>query len=551
MYRMNAGSGRRVDAVAVDGEARLEVPSRFAPGAENCEITYLFRRGRVLGDVPVTLEIKDKDNTVVVQNDNLADGGDREDKFNWDGRNTGGDLVTPQKSPYTVTLRVGDVITRTGTVNVEVGMLQISVTHDAQKLFMNDPEGNIEVYATVKLRRKVGDFTPSAVPLQVKWSFEVADENLTVNDSFEFDTSTHKKLGKKDNSSAIHFAAHTNSTAESDDNYQQTCKSISNVTGEHLGKAFINFKPSGVGGDRFTIRAQILEDDNSTVIIEIESPPEEVWRRINFSDVYTMHDETFLNNATTRANIAPAFETNAFVKYTRDTITNLAESLSVRYIGTYQSGGGAGNWPADYSPSNLESSPNQLQPTAQQLSDYAYTGTDSARIIAKNTAKTAIENKAALWYNAVIDAYRQSVNDWFSDAGINDTENSLLAVKYYHPKLSAQGTDGVTNFWPTGIEINLANPGSGLTINGDPDRATWRQVLGFNRGKISVIFKNYSSNAQLIATCRHEIGHGTKSVFKRDTFGDGDHSSSGLMTAFSGSSEFSNTCIQILRGEHR
>ena len=546
---MRAGTARRVDAIAVDGEANLSVPTRFAPGAENCEINYIFRRGVVLGDVPVTLEIKDKDDTVVAQEDDLADGGDREDIFDWDGRDTGGDFVTPQKSPYTVTLKMGDIVTRICTVNVEIGMMQISLINDAPRMYMNDPNQEIAVEAIIKLRRTNGTFAKSAVPQEVKWSYVASSNNMSRRKSFEYNSAGHLKLGKKN--SDVHWSAHPNSTARSDDNYQQACLSQSVAAGLNLGKAFINFKPTGVGGDTFTIKGEIFEDDNSTLFIDIVSAPFVVWRRINFSDVYTMHDENYINNSSSHDNIRPAYDREAFVHYRRNAVTNLDAALSVRYIGLYIAGGGQQNWPVDFAPWVLETYPNQLTPTAQELANYSYRGINPKRLIQILSAKTAIENKAQLWFEAIVQRYRQATTAWFNDAGIDDTQNSLLAVKYYHPKLSGQGLDGVTNFWPAGIQINLANPHSGRTLKGHPDRPSWRNVKGFNRRRISVIFKNYPSPDRLITTCRHEIGHATKSTFYRDRFGTGDHSKSGLMTATASSNTFRNADIRILRGRHR
>ena len=207
------------------------------------------------------------------------------------------------------------------------------------------------------------------------------------------------------------------------------------------------------------------------------------------------------------------------------------------------------SWPGDFSPTKLETTPNQLQPTAQELNDYNYSGTDPAKLAKKSQAKTTIEAKAQEWFNAIIEDYQSCLSNWFAAASVQGGD-TILAVQYYHPKLSGLA-DGSTNFWPAGITINLANPGSGLNQPGDPDRATLREVQGFNRNGISVIFKNYGTTARLQIVCRHEIGHATKSAFKRELFGVGDHSSYGLMTPYGDSRKFSNDDIKILRGFKR
>jgi hypothetical protein len=233
------------------------------------------------------------------------------------------------------------------------------------------------------------------------------------------------------------------------------------------------------------------------------------------------------------------------VVYERGAVTTLAVALTAKYIGLYDPGapGKQAAWPADFSPTKLETSPNQMQPTATELADYA-----SANPMKQAVAKLAIDAKAQLWFDAIIADYGNRVSNWFTAAAIPGG-NSLLAVQYYHPKLSNLGTDGQTNFWPPGVSINMANHGTGMNIPGHPDSKTWREVQGFNRGGISVIFKNYGSAGRLQIICRHEIGHGTKSAFKRAEFGAGDHSNSGLMTPYGSGALFSVADSGKLRGK--
>jgi hypothetical protein len=206
------------------------------------------------------------------------------------------------------------------------------------------------------------------------------------------------------------------------------------------------------------------------------------------------------------------------------------------------------NWPADYSPSSLETSANQMQPTADELDKYAR-GTAAE----KAAAKTAIEAKAVIWFNAVYNDLNARSNAWVAAArtaaGMPADKNCLLATQYYHPKISNL-PDGVTDFWPAGIQINVSNPGSGLVNMKDPD-AIWSNVQGVAYGKIAIIFKNYGTAARLRAVCRHEIGHATKAVFKRKLFGTGDHSTAGtvaLMEWTATDAVFNATELDIIRG---
>jgi hypothetical protein len=544
--RHSAGTARRVDAVAVDGEATLEAPEYFAPGAENCPITYEFRRGASLQGAQVSLTIKDRDNRTVHNSGVLGLGADRRSTFNWNGRDEAGGLVTPQKSPYTVTLRVGTAITRTRQVRVEVQSLYIWTRTTNRRIDMSNAGQALDTAVTVTIRRSNGEEARAECAMEVTFSFEAGGSNASSTSSYLYNSGSSLRLGKGGDANAVYWDADSRCTAASDNSFRQSCRVQMLTSGSDRGKAFVKFKPSGVGGDTYRILATVYWADGTTVMRRERGPELTVWRKIHFSGIYTMSGETYLDNATTEAQIDPAYETDAFVMYSRGSVTTLAASLTVRYIGLYTSGGGSKSWPNDLSPERLETSAFQMRPTADQLSAYAYTGTDATLVTKKNNAKTAIENKARLWFEAIVREYGTACDAWFADAGIPSGRNVLLGVQYYHPKLSGQA-DGVTNFWPAGIRINLANPGSGLTSMGDPD-GRWRNVQGFNRGQISVIFKNYGTAARLQIVCRHEIGHGTKSAFERARFGTGDHSSSGLMTPYAASNTFSNADVRKLRG---
>jgi hypothetical protein len=498
----------------------------------------------------VHLTIKDRDNTTVHHSGVLGLGGDRRDTFNWDGRDDSNNFVIPQKSPFTIELRLGDTLRRTRQVRVELHSINIWTRTTDRKIDMSNPSATLDTAATVNVKRTNGSAARAYMPIEVKFSFSDADGNMTRSDSYEFNATHHLRLGKRSDTNAVFWVAHSRCTAESDDHFKQTCRVQTITSGTDRGKAFVKFKPSGAGGDTFRIVATLYWADGTSEMLRERGPVLTVWRKIHFSRIYTMHGESYINNATTEAQIDPAYETDGYVMYSRGGVTTLSSALSPRYIGLYVSGGADKTWPGDLSPERLESSAYQMRPTADELEQYNYTGTDASKLALKNTAKTAIERKAKLWFDAIVSEYRRSCSAWFTAAGIPSTQNVILAVEYYHPKLSGQA-EGATNYWPAGIQINLANPGSGDTTMGDPDRATWRNVQGFNRDQISVIFKNYGTTNRLVAVCRHEIGHGTKSAFRRDRFGTGDHSSSGLMTPTTSSNTFSNTDIRILRGRHR
>ena len=534
----------RVVILTSDAVTRLNVPERFAPAAENCRIEYGFRRGEA--GTRVSMVIRDRDNNEVKRSDLLGLAADREDVFNWDGKDDSGRYVTPDKSPFSVGIEFFSGFSQARQVKVEVDVIAIW-NQDSPKIVMNAPAHKFVSIATVMLKKTDGTNVTCGVPCKVEFSYaDTPPDNTLKTDSFQ--TSAGVRLGKRAAPpSEVFWEAHADCTAASADGFKEKCKvEIVTSAGANQGKARVWFKPSGVGGDTFKIKATVYAPDGTTVMKTNESPALTVWRSLNMAAVYTMDGQTYLDTATTVAEIQPAY-TPAFVDYTRAAINTLAAGLSVKYIGLYKTGGGMKTWPADLSPTSLETSPNQLQPTVAELAAYAYAGADPVQVAAKATAKTMIEAKAQAWFNAIVADYGRCVSNWFTAAAVPDATNALLAVEYYHPKLSGQA-DGATDFWPAGISINLANPGSGLMQPGDPDQATWRQVQGFNRGQISVIFKNYGTAARLQIVCRHEIGHATKSAFERKSFGTGDHSTAGLMTPYGGAAQFSDTDVRLLRG---
>jgi hypothetical protein len=293
------------------------------------------------------------------------------------------------------------------------------------------------------------------------------------------------------------------------------------------------------GGDKFELAAYLKDapPPGKTLSAAMKSKEITVWRRLNYNDVYTMSSETYIDAATTVGEIEPAFKP-AFIEYKRGAVQTLDASLNCKYLGLYDGSkpGNQKNWPADFSPAAMG-----FAPSVAELADY-----NGADVGKKALAKTAIETKAQNWFNAICNDYSACSSAWFNAVG-GLAGNALLAVQYYHPKLSGIDADGVTQFWPAGISINGANPGSGLTKTISPD-ALWRTVQGFNRGTISVVFKNYGTAARLQIVCRHEIGHATLAAFGRDEFGVGDHSAAALMTPYGGSNEFSEADINLLRG---
>lgn len=533
--------------------AIVRVPPHFAPGVETLAIEYAIS-GLTPNRVVLRITSATYPGTTVFERELTAaeKAPSTSATLTWDGRaNRGasnGQLIGPVHSPYQVVLESDAGHRDDEPTAVEIVEIELTTTATANhEILMNDPAHELECAATVKIKKSDDSPVVTPIPIDVVFTFtDPGTANTTRAASHEY--AAGRFLGKvgAPAAAAAMWRAHADCTATSTDAFATQCKVVTKPADPDLGKAKVWFKPAGVGGDDYKLKAAIVAADGTTELASKQSDTLVVWRSIDFANVYTMASETYIDAATTHAEIGPAFETNAFVKYSRQPVHTLDASLDVRYIGLYKTGGGMKNWPADFSPAALETSPNQLAPTAAELAAYAATGTDAATVAAKAAAKTAIETKAQAWFNAIVADYSACTTAWFSAVTI-PAGNALLAVQYYHPKLSNAG-DGATSFWPAGISINLANPGSGLSTPGHPDQATWRGVQGFNRGSISVVFKNYGTAARLQIVCRHEIGHGTSSAFKRAQFGTGDHSGSGLMTPWGDSNAFSNADIDKLKG---
>jgi hypothetical protein len=544
-------------SVSAPVQVKLEITSLttlFAPSAEKCIAKYKVKEGKLKSGAKVTLSITDAAGKAVFTKTDLEITQADESTFEWDGKGTDGKFARPAQSPLKATVEItGDAKSRSDAqeAKIEIKEIRIAIAgmDGNKRIVVNTPNADVEVTASVYLKKSDGNGVLTEAPISMEFSYEdPSNNNVEKNSSFEY--SLGSKLGKRGDPAAVFWKGATGYTTTSPDSFKGKCAvEAKTASGPELGLAKALFKPSVVGGDDYKITVKTFAVDGITELAKTASDTFTVWRKILFTQVYTMDGETYLDTATTHAEIGPALETTgatgAFVLYERGAVTTLASGLTSKYIGLYDSAapGKQANWPADFSPAKLEPSPHLMEPTAAELADYA-----SVDPMKQAVAKIAIEAKAQLWFNAIVADYGTRVSNWFAAAAVPGG-NSLLAVQYYHPKLSNVGADGQTNFWPAGISINMANPGSGLNQPGHPDKRTWREVQGFNRGSISVIFKNYGTTARLQIICRHEIGHGTKSAFKRAEFGVGDHSGSGLMTPYGATNTFSNADAAKLRGE--
>ena len=566
MCRVRMGRVRVGEIVVVDGSATLNCPPRFAPGHENLNIEYEFRRGGRLQGATVSLTIKDKDNATVHHSGVLGLGPDRRATSPWDGRDTAGHLVTPARSPYTVTLAVGTAITRTARVEVKVHSINLWNRTNAfvtDSILMNNPDNTLDVAASVIIKDSNNVSRRIKTPVDVHFSFEEDANNTLKTASYQF--SGTRRLGKKGDAAEVYWernathhpdAAHTNS----DNSYRTTCrvKTISTDGGDQ-GKAFIKFKPSGVGGDKFRLTARVLAADSGAVgaggarqEITAQSNWLTIWRQVTFSNIYEMSGETHISRNATRAIISPVYDP-AFVDYRSGSATAIDATHSVKYIGLWRdSTTPQENWATVKAKTAAET------PTADEIVKANYSGTEASKLTQRATARTAINNKAQAWTSRIDNAFHSAMPNWIRDAGIPN--NSLVSIKYYHPKYSPGGGDAQTTEWnlggastPAWLRVN-AFPRSGgghYYTNLDPD-GQWVNWAGLSHGHGIITAPKGNPDAEVKQVVRHEAGHATSSYFRRQDFGPNlDHSASnaGIMYyTTAGGTTFTEREKKILRG---
>jgi len=542
-----------VEAVAIDGDADLECARRFAPGAQNLPITYEFRRGEGLRGAEVGLNIKDRNNHVIYTTRVIGLGADRRETFDWNGRDDHGNLVTPLQSPFTVTLWIGrNVITRTRHIRVEIGEIHIWTRVVNNRVNMSPPTRKLEAAATVMIKRANGTLVPAHMPLEVKFSFTRGGRNIPKNDSFEYVTASHLRLGKRNDANAVYWEAHARSTAATDDAWKRTARAQIITTGADRGKAFIWFKPSGVGGDTFTVKGTVYDADGTTVLKEEASPVFTIWRKITLP-AYEMHHtgQRHVSRNGTNAIMRHYYSGDTFTEYALGRVTAIRNAYCVKYIGLWNHATTSShNWNTQ----KRKSAANNEVPTAAQINDSALAGATPADVAKRNTARTRIQACADRWRDRIINAYNSGIQNWASDAGI--PVNSIVAIEYEHPKYSAAAPDGdsITNEWSDPKLAWLTITVEGHNIH--PDQR-WINGQGLSSGRRAYITAGMS-RARTRVTIAHEAGHETKNQFKRANFRpasvggrpeDSDHTPPpGLMDWVASRSRFTRGEKRVLRG---
>ncbi|MCJ7604148.1 MAG: hypothetical protein MUO63_21945 [Desulfobulbaceae bacterium] len=434
-------------------------------------------------------------------------------------------------------------------------LIDLTLTVDApnDKFIMNDPEKKFAALATVTYAKSADPKDLDTLPTKVKFFFtDPSSDNTTKTDSYEY--TAGKFLGKKGDAAAVLWEAHADNAATSDDSYKQTAKvTTTNIEAQKKMTAKVYFKPSGVGGDDYKIKAAVLSPDGATELLTKESNLLVVWRKVSFDKIYEMQGETHVSTNAATATISPVYDP-VFVEYSAGARTELAATYSLKYIGL---------WTDAATPQQSWATVQQKQPdetpTAQEITRSNYAGADPGQMVTRDTARASIISKAQRWVDRIDAAFNSARDKWVADAGI--PSNALVGIQYYHPKYSGDGGDAQTSEWNLG---GASTPGwlrvstfSGNYTNIDPD-AGWvaggGSWVGLSHGNgIVTVPKRTHADAAIRQTVRHEAGHATKSFFKRDAFGPSlDHSASnaGIMYYSSalGGTTFSDREKKILRG---
>jgi hypothetical protein len=290
------------------------------------------------------------------------------------------------------------------------------------------------------------------------------------------------------------------------------------------------FKPSGVGGNKYTIHGEVFAADGTTSLAKGASPEATIWRKIILSP-YEMAGQTQVSTNGTTAIIAGFYTADTFVEYELGKVNGIPQANSVTYIGLWDHATSAQlNWATHSAKIPAET------PTAQETTD-----ANGPAGPAQTAARAAVQAKADAWRDRIIAAYNAGLKNWAPDAGV--PINTIVAIAHEHPKYSAASPDSVTAEW-------TAFPWLTIAVEGKTPHPDQRWVRGQG---VSIGNRAYVTTGMSVARTRvviaHEAGHETKNQFKRALFGAGDHTAgTGLMDTTGSRNSFTAGEKKILRG---
>jgi hypothetical protein len=414
--------------------------------------------------------------------------------------------------------------------------------------------------------RAAGSGPGTQVPVRVEWTFTPDAANAP------------KSQGGKDNTD-VHFSAAPGHAMSG-----PGTSTASTIT-DDSGNAQILFRASVTSGDRFIVHGKVLRDPGNAAAGDLghdDSPKVEVWKRLDYRNLYRMHTGGNLGfdlaSHSTVPNIQPAF-TPTFTEYSmgsptaipyREYITSLvaptaaqlplsgtvqirsdgSDSRAVVVEGLVVASDGstaAGTETLTLSGTSIVSGTNRFQkvvgvavPPSPGRTVFVETsvGLPICVVRAHQAAAApnflfdtlvAVQSKAQSWSDA---NDRQLGADMAALASLVGAPGyCMVGAAYYHPKMDGRPTTGRTSYY-------AGYPAARLTYYGTafhPD-AQWGSVDGVNQDKMSCLFLNVSGGSYATMVARHEIGHASDHV----SYGPGDHcpQRSCLMYAFSANNQF-------------
>jgi len=541
---------------------------------------------------------------VLVFDDQNIDATKGQHTYNWDGKDKDGKYVGPQDSPYSVMIYAGKdgfsgaVPSKAETTKVLIESMTIApaAETDPTKVIMNDPETKKEITVLVKLKSKDGTGVLTDVSIPVDFSFTDPDPaNTPWDESFKYDEANDKYLGKAENAYKVtrglmwaeHDSAPAGATSSTDD-FKLTCKTRTVVDGDNKGMAFVNFLPSGVGGDNYILKAAV-KHTNGKELDSKESNVLEVWRKITFTGIYEMTGVNHLSANSTNALIQPYFD-EAYIQYERGPVGDpIVAERSIKYAGLWRAGATEAPYQRDWDALATPIARNPRHTVVygsykeQKYMNIVYKDPDDPEAVeedgvpteiiterdkeeaAKGTASLvrlelawSFAMRAQAWVERIEQSFESDLGQFEADNGFTQdaTRFCMIGIKYYHPKFNSEAGDSATNLWPDDLRSST-NKG---TLYNDPDDIFGAgEIRGYSSplsGNIVIALMADAEPAEYQLTIVHEIAHATLTLrndlepsMYRQKFGEGDHSSeSGLMDSEGSGESFTEKENKILRG---
>ena len=536
----------------------VEIDARFAPSVERMNLKYSIKPyGTTVTAAKLEVFKKGDTTTPIFTDTSIAKTGQNVSYqqgavTGWEGKTTGGDWIGPEDSDYTIKLSAA---MNTSFVNAEADEEKTEVEAEISSMdfasngaedcrfIMNDPIRAGKVAVIVKLKNKAGAAVLADVPIKVHFSFSDPDNDNTPKDqSYNYNVDEGKYLGKEGDAEAKYWGQIEETDAGSDDGFKKACWAMTKTEGEEKGMAYVNFKPSAVGGDDFKIKAAV-KNAAGTVLKSIESGTITIWRKIKFDNIYEMDGETHVSANATKEIIQDFFN-DAFVEYEVGEVHAIPAEKSVKYTWLWKNDG-------DH---QLDWATLIAQQDGELPLDWEVTDADGEVGPAQLVARAQITIRAQIWHDRIYGSRIASQANWAANGGI--AQNALVSIKYFHPKrnpvlgtLGPENPDCTTTKWPFAwLKIQVPE-------DVHPDGAWGNDLLGTAQTGGIVSIRKGLAPINLQLTIVHEVAHATRhphpNGFYRQSFGDGDHTlptSVGMMTPTNPDFHFNPSELKILRG---